>query len=394
LLTCRAARDAPIVEREAWFRRFRLVSLLQTSVNHIMATPHPALVRAEAFCKRFGLRVPILMAPMASASPPSLAIAVAKAGGLGALGALPLKPEAIRQWASDTRAGTNGAFQINLWIPDPPPRRDPEHEARVRAFLGQWGPAVPAEAGDTKPVDFAAQCDALLEAGPAIVSSIMGLYPPEFVARMKARGIAWFANVTTVAEARAAEAAGADVVVAQGMEAGGHRGAFDQALAERDCVGLFALLPAVVDAVRVPVVATGGIGDARGVAAALLLGASAVQIGTALLRCPEAKVPAAWADALARTPPEGTLLTRAFSGRAGRTVATAYARAATAPEAPAPAPYPVQRALTQAMRDQAGKDGDGERMQAWAGQSAAMARAVPAEQLVRELWDGAQQLLS
>ena len=159
-------------------------------------------------------------------------------------------------------------------------------------------------------------------------------------------------------------------------------------------VGLFALLPAVVDAVRVPVVATGGIGDARGVAAALLLGASAAQIGTGFLRCPEAKLHPAWAEALARTLPEDTVVSRAFSGRAGRSIATAYARAATTPDAPAPAPYPVQRGLTQAMRDAAGKGGDVDRMQAWAGQSAAMARAVPAEELVRDLWEGAQALLA
>ncbi|MEJ0071088.1 MAG: nitronate monooxygenase [Pseudomonadota bacterium] len=222
----------------------------------------------------------------------------------------------------------------------------------------------------------------------------MGLYPPDFVAQLKARNIAWFANVTTVAEAREAEAAGADVVVAQGMEAGGHRGAFDQAVAERDAVGLFALLPAVVDAVKLPVVATGGIADARGVAAALILGASAVQIGTALLRCPEANLPAGWADALAHTPPEGTIVSRVFSGRAGRSIATDYARAATTPDAPAPRPVPgAARPHPTDARRPAAKAGDGTRMQAWAGQSAAMARAVPAEQLVRELWDGARALL-
>lgn len=158
-------------------------------------------------------------------------------------------------------------------------------------------------------------------------------------------------------------------------------------------VGLFALVPAVADAVKVPVVATGGIADARGVAAALLLGASAVQIGTGFLRCPEAKLNPAWAEALARTPPEGTLVSRAFSGRAGRSVATAYARAASAPAAPSPAPYPVQRGLTQAMRDAAAKAGDLDRMQAWAGQSAMLARAEPAGQVVRALWDGARELL-
>src|SRR6185436_18519675 len=142
----------------------------------------------------------------------------------------------------------------------------------------------------------------------------------------------------SVTEARAAEAAGADVIVAQGAEAGGHRAAFDASTAERKLVGLFSLLPAVVDAVRVPVVATGGIADGRGLAAALLLGASAVQVGTGFLRCPEAKLHAAWADALARTPPEGTTVSRAFSGRAGRSIATAYVQAATAAAAPTPAP--------------------------------------------------------
>jgi nitronate monooxygenase len=349
--------------------------------------------RTASFCARFNLRVPILLAPMAGASPPSLSVAVANAGGLGACGALLMRPEDIAAWASEVRAGTNGAFQLNLWIPDPPPRRDAAHEARVRDFLGTWGPPVAADAGDATPPDFAAQCEALLAAGPPIVSSVMGVYPPEFVARLKARGIAYFANVSTVAEAHAAEAAGADVIVAQGMEAGGHRGAFDAADAERQLVGLFALLPAVVDAVKVPVVATGGIADGRGIAAALMLGASAAQIGTGFLRCPEAKLPPAWADALAKMPPEGTMLSRAFSGRAGRAIANDYARAAVAPDAPVPAPYPVQRSLTAAMRAAATKAGDVQRMQAWAGQSAALARAEPAAALLARIWQDAQALV-
>jgi nitronate monooxygenase len=351
------------------------------------------LDRSAAFCSRFGLQLPILLAPMAGASPSSLSIAVANAGGLGACGALLMAPQEIVAWAAEFRAGSNGGFQLNLWIPDPPPRRDAAHEESVRGFLAGWGPAVPPDAGDLMPPDFARQCEALLEAGPRIVSSIMGLYPPDFVARLKQRGIAWFATVTTVAEALAAEAAGADVIVAQGMEAGGHRGAFEAAHAERQQVGLFALLPAVVDAVRVPVVAAGGIADGRGVAAALLLGASAVQIGTGLLRTPEAKLHPAWAEALGRTAPEQTMVTRAFSGRAGRGIATDYAHAAAAPGAPPPAPYPVQRGLTSAMRAAGQRAGDLHRMQPWAGQSAALARAEPAAAVVQRIWNDAQALL-
>jgi nitronate monooxygenase len=354
---------------------------------------HHALARAAAFCESLNLRVPILMAPMAGACPASLAIAIANAGGLGGCGVLLMQPDAIRNWAADVRAGSNGGFQLNLWIPDPPPKREAPAEDAVRRFLREWGPEVAPEASDVTPPNFEGQCEAMLEAGPAIISSIMGLYPDHFIARMKSGGIKWFATVTTVSEAKAAESAGADVIIAQGMEAGGHRGAFDATTAEARMIGLFSLLPAVVDAVKVPVVATGGIADGRGVAAALLLGASAAQVGTAFLRCPEAKIASAWADAIGRAAPEDTMVTRAFSGRPGRSLATAYVRAATAPTAPPPAPYPVQRGLTQAMRDAGVKKNNIEQIQAWAGQSSGLATTDPAGEVVRRLWEGAQALL-
>ena len=354
---------------------------------------HPAVARAVAFCETFNFRIPILMAPMAGACPVSLAIAVANAGGLGGCGALLMEPDTIKAWASDVRAGSNGGFQLNLWIPDPAPKHDVEAEDTVRHFLRKWGPEVPREAADIRPPDFALQCEAMLEAGPPIVSSIMGLYPDHFVARMKTKGIKWFATATTVSEAKDAADAGADVIIAQGMEAGGHRGAFEATKAEARLIGLFSLLPAVVDAVKVPVVAAGGIGDGRGLAAALLLGASAVQVGTAFLRCPEAKIPGAWADAIGRTLPEETMITRWFSGRPGRSIATAYVRASADPTAPAPAPYPIQRGLTQIMREAAIKENDIERIQAWAGQSANMAKPDAAGDVVRRLWDDARALL-
>ena len=158
-------------------------------------------------------------------------------------------------------------------------------------------------------------------------------------------------------------------------------------------VGLFALLPAFCDAVAVPVVATGGIADARGVAAALVLGAAAVQIGTGLLRSPEAALAPAWADAIGRAAPEDTIVTRGFSGRPGRSVATAYARAANDPATPDPAPYPIQRGLTAAMRAAGTKEGDIDHIQAWAGQSARLAEARPAGDIARDLWAGAEALL-
>src|SRR5262245_41098099 len=167
---------------------------------------------SREFCERFGLRIPILLAPMAGACPPSLSIAVANAGAMGGCGALLFGPEEMKNWAHEFRSGSSGPFQMNLWIPGPPPMRDAVHEAEVRRFPVQWGPPVPAGAGDVVLQDFPAQCKALLKIRPTAISSIMGLYPADFVREAKAQQIAWFATATTLAEAKAAEAAGADVI--------------------------------------------------------------------------------------------------------------------------------------------------------------------------------------
>lgn len=349
--------------------------------------------RVDVFCKRFGIELPVLLAPMAGACPVPLSAAVANAGAMGALGAVLSTPEQISQWMQAFGQQSQGPAQVNLWVPDPAPLRDPAAETATREFLARWGPQVSADAGDAGPADFDAQFDALIAARPAVASTIMGVFSAAQVARLQAAGIAWFACATTLSEARQAQGAGADAVIAQGMEAGGHRGAFNPESAERQMVGLFALLPRLADNLQVPVIAAGGIADGRGVAAALMLGASAIQVGTAFLAAEESSIPGAWRQALAAAEPEATQATRAFSGRLGRALATAYVRAAATTDAPPPQPYPVQRGLTAAMRAQANTDNRIDAMQAWAGQSAWMTRRAPAADILRSMWAQAKALL-
>ena len=354
--------------------------------------PQSYIKRATNFAAIMGMQSPILLGPMAGASPVSLSVAVAKGGGMGACGALLMEPQAIKQWAADFRNETSGPFQLNLWIPDAKPTRDSNHESELRDFLKGWGPAVSADEGSDTPPDFEAQCETLLEIAPPAISSIMGLFDAGFVERMKAKDIKWIANVSTVSEAKQAEAAGADVLIAKSFEAGGHSGAFKPDDAKRFGVGLVSLVPAITDAVALPVVAAGGIADGRTIAAALMLGASAVQIGTGVLRAPESSIAPAWSDAIGHAQPEDTLVTRAFSGRAGRCIANRYALAMEATDSPEPAPYPVQRGLTQAMRAAAAKENRIDSMQAWAGQSAALAQTKSATQITQEIWKAAKEI--
>jgi nitronate monooxygenase len=177
------------------------------------------------------------------------------------------------------------------------------------------------------------------------------------------------------------------------MEAGGHRGAFEPETAEAQMVGLMALVPQVADAVSVPVIAAGGVADCRGVAAALILGASAVMIGTGFLRSAETRIHPAYAERLGRTESHETRVTRAFTGRPGRSIRTRYVDAAASPDAPPAALYPIQRGFTRLMREEATQRGDTERMQMWAGQAARLASSEPAGVIAAQLWEDAAQFL-
>jgi nitronate monooxygenase len=333
------------------------------------------------------MTVPVVAAPMAGACPPQLAIAVTRAGGMGSNGVVNDPPARIAEWMTQFREGSSGPVQLNVWIPDPPVD-DPQRLAAAERFLATLG--TPGEPKGSRP-DFDEQCAAMLDAGPTVVSSIMGRFDDAFVTRVHDAGIAWFACATTVDDALAAQDAGADAVVAQGMEAGGHRGSIDPADAERTDVGMFALLPRMADRLDVPIVASGGIADGRGVAAALTLGASAVQVGTALLRAPETGIDAGWSAALEGLAAEDTVPTRAYSGRLGRAVPTRYVRAWHDDGAPLPAPYPQQRGLVARMR--AGEPGGVDRVNHWAGQNAALATTDPAAEIVARMWREASALL-
>jgi len=332
------------------------------------------------------LRHPIIQAPLAGgADTPALVAAVCEAGGIGFIGASYITPAQIEAAAKEVRARTKRPFGINLFAPNPVPAMPQRTEnavgriARYHAELGLPPPVAPSPPADL----FAAQFAACLECGAAAFSFTFGVLPPPAVAAIKARGMALFGSATTVAEARALAEAGVDAVVAQGSEAGGHRGTFLGDF-EAGMVGTIALVPQIVDAVKIPVIASGGIMDGRGIVAALALGASAVQMGTAFLTCDEAGTPAAYKQAILAVRDDGTRMTRAFSGRPARGIVNRFMEEVER-ESDAILPFPYQNSLTRPLRTAATQQGRAEFLSLWAGQGAALARPEPAGELVARL---------
>lgn len=344
------------------------------------------------FCRKFGLSIPVVLAPMGGGpSTPELVAAVSNAGGLGSLAAAYSNAERIEQDIAAVRKLTTRPFAVNLFSPQAQlPLNDgvdsvsdflrPYHER-----LGLKAPGLPQ-----KPVeDFDEQLDAVAKASPPVVSFTFGLLPTKATERLKAQGTYLMGTATTVDEARQLEQAGADTIIAQGSEAGAHRGTFAVS-AEEALIGTVALVPQVVDAVRVPVIASGGIMDGRGLVAALVLGASAVQMGTAFLVCKEAGTSAVYREALKRGRKDATTLTRAFSGRMARGLNNEFIEKWNA-AGMAHLPYPWQNAFTQAMRRAAASAGDAGLLSLWAGQGVGMLRETTAAQLMNDLEEEMKQ---
>ncbi len=338
--------------------------------------------------QRLGLTHPIIQAPLAGGGDtPALVAAACEAGALGFIGAAYLAPPQIAEASRAVRARTARPFGINLFAPlrAPDAPRDPgpalERVAPFYAELGLPAPTVPALAGDR----FGEQLSAALESGASVFSFTFGILPAPAIAAIKGRGMFLMGTATTVEEAVALEKAGVDAVVTQGSEAGGHRGTFAGDF-DRAMVGTLALVPQAVDAVTVPIVASGGIMDGRGIAAALALGAGAVQMGTAFLTCDEAGIPDAYKHAILGAREDDTRLTRAFSGRWARGIVNRFV---TEVERAAPAeailPFPLQNALTRPLRNAAAQQGRAEFLSLWAGQGLRLARRQSAANLIARL---------
>ena len=333
------------------------------------------------------LRVPIVQAPMGGgASTPALAAAVAEAGGLGFLAAGYKTPDVVRADIDELRSLTRRPFGVNLFAP-PAPAGDGAAVARFAEALSAEAERYGAALGEPQHDDdgWAAKLALVTELGVPVVSFTFGCPAAGDIQDLRRAGAAVWVTVTTPAEAVAAAAAGADALVVQGTEAGGHRGSFDDAAPGE--IGLLALLQLVADAVDAPLVATGGIATGRGIAAVLAAGASAAALGTAFMRCPESATAPAHRAAIAAD--GDTALTRAFTGRTARGIVNRWMR-----EHPdAPSAYPDVHHVTAKVRAAARAAGDPDGFHLWAGQAHALAREEPAGRLVAALWDEARAAL-
>jgi nitronate monooxygenase len=352
---------------------------------------------SNRFTERFGRRYPIVQGPMGGgASTPELVAAVSGAGGLGSLGCYHLEPSAILRAAADIRRLTEEPFALNLWIPrereDPgslAPSEAGRALARIQPYRDEVGLPPFAELPAPTVQIFEKQVEAVLEARPAAFSFIFGLLPEPMVAEVRRRGIALIGTATSVEEAEALEASGADLICASGFEAGGHRGSFLRP-AEQSLMGTLSLVPQVVSAVRVPVLAAGGIADGRGVAAALVLGAAAAQIGTAFLMCQESGASDLHRAALAdRLRARRTTLSRAYTGRLARMLANRYTDEMAQPPAEL-LPYPLQNEITRELRYAAARAGREDILAFYGGQSAPLASLGSAADLVAALAEEAE----
>ncbi|HXP31599.1 MAG TPA: nitronate monooxygenase [Stellaceae bacterium] len=336
--------------------------------------------------RRLGLAHPIIQAPLAGGGDtPALVAAVCEAGALGFIGAAYLTPQQIAEAAREVRQRTPRPFGVNLFAPlaqaTLPPDPGPALR-RVMPFFAELG--LPPPAAPNPPEDsFAQQLAAALDSGAAVFSFTMGLLPAAALAAARERAMFLMGTATTVDEAVALERAGVDAVILQGSEAGGHRASFAVDF-EAGMVGTMALVPQVADAVGVPVVASGGIMDGRGIAAALVLGAEAAQLGTAFLTCEESGVPEAYKAAIMAAREHETGMTRAFSGRPARGIVNRLMKEVGADPA-AILPFPLQNALTRPLRSAAAKQGRAEFLSLWAGQGLGLARRQKAAQLIERL---------
>jgi nitronate monooxygenase len=335
----------------------------------------------------FGIELPIIQAPMAGATTPEMVIAVSEAGGLGSLPTAQYSLDQARETIGRVRQGTSRPINLNFFshtMPTPDPARVAAWRARLRPYYIEQGldPDAPAPAGGRTPFDNNL-CGLVEQFRPEVVSFHFGLPEARLLDRVKATGAKVISSATTVAEARWLEDHGCDAIIAMGLEAGGHRGNFLSDDMARQ-VGLFALLPQIADAVKVPVIATGAIADARGIVAALALGASAVQIGTAYLFSLEAKIPAVHREALKTACDDNTVITNLFTGRPARGVVNRLMREVgpISPDAPS---FPLAGGALAPLRAKAEQAGSGDFTNLWSGQAARLARAMPAGELTRTL---------